>query len=54
MGIVKKILPENMGAIVRTAAENKTADVLEKDLQHLLDKWKEIQTVLRKTLKKIR
>ena len=49
MGIVKKILPENMGAIVRTAAENKTADVLEKDLQHLLDKWKEIQTILEKS-----
>lgn len=49
MGIVKKILPENMGAIVRTAAENKTADVLEKDLEHLLDKWKEIQTILEKS-----
>ncbi len=49
MGIVKKILPENMGAIVRTAAENKTANVLEKDLEHLLDKWKEIQTILEKS-----
>lgn len=49
MGIVKKILPENMGAIVRTAAENKTEDVLEKDLEYLLDKWKEIQIILEKS-----
>ena len=40
--IVKKNLPENMGAIVRTAAEKKKSDELIKDLKRLEDKWNKI------------
>ena len=42
LDIVKKNLPENMGAIVRTAAEKKKSDELIKDLKRLEDKWNKI------------
>jgi len=42
--IVKAKLPENTGAIVRTAAEKKTEKVLEHDLQQLIKKWEKITT----------
>lgn len=42
--IIKSKLPENMGAILRTAAEKKSEKVLEQDLQQLLKKWEKIIT----------
>ena len=42
--IIKSKLPENTGAILRTAAEKKTEKVLEQDLQQLLNKWQKIKT----------
>ena len=46
---VKKILPENMGAIVRTAAEDKTLEEIKIDIEKLLNQWKEIQNTLKKS-----
>lgn len=37
--IVEGILPKNFGAIVRTAAEGKTQEDIESDIQTLLEKW---------------
>ena len=41
--IVKSVLPENIGAIVRTAAVKKNQKELKKDLEQLLNKWEKIQ-----------
>lgn len=41
--IVAGILPENMGAVIRTAAENKNQDVIKLDVENLLKKWENIQ-----------
>ena len=41
--IVKKVLPENTGAIVRTAALKKNGEEIEKDLNQLVEKWKKIK-----------
>ena len=41
--IVKEILPKNTGAIVRTSSNGIGEEVLEKDLEILLKKWKTIQ-----------
>ena len=38
--LVRSILPKNYGAIIRTAAEGKTAAVLAGELRSLIDKWK--------------
>ena len=46
--IVKEILPPNMGAIIRTAAENKQKEDIKKDIEKLLNKWKQIQEELEK------
>lgn len=43
--IVKSVIPENMGAIIRTSAVGKKKEELEKDLNSLLDKWDEIISV---------
>ena len=43
LDIVKKNLPENMGAIVRTAAEKEKSDELVKDLKRLKEKWNKKQ-----------
>lgn len=43
--IVKSVIPENMGAIIRTSAIGKKKEELEKDLNSLLDKWDEIISV---------
>ena len=37
--LVKSILPENYGAIIRTAAEGKTAAVLVGEVRSLIEKW---------------
>ena len=42
LDIVKKNLPENMGAIIRTAAEKKKSDEINEDLKRLKDKWNKI------------
>ena len=42
LDIVKKSLPENMGAIIRTAAEKKKSDEINEDLKRLKDKWNKI------------
>ena len=41
--IVAGILPENMGAVIRTAAENKNQDVIKSDVENLLKEWENIQ-----------
>ena len=41
--IVKEILPKNTGAIVRTSSNGIGEEVLKKDLEILLKKWKTIQ-----------
>ena len=40
--IIKKYLPENMGAIIRTVAENATEVVIQKDIQRMVNKWESI------------
>lgn len=47
--IIKEILPENMGAILRTAAENKTQEEIKQDVEKLIEKWKQIQEELNKS-----
>lgn len=42
LNIVKEQLPENIGAVVRTAAINKKSKELQADLQQLINKWKKI------------
>ena len=46
--IVKTSLPENTGAIIRTAAENKTEKDLVDDLKQLISKWKKINSKFEK------
>ena len=45
--LVKKFLPENIGAIIRTAAENSTADELAAEIEKLLKLWQEISETAR-------
>lgn len=45
--IVESIKPNNIGVIVRTAAEGKNTAELHEDLRSLLESWKEIQLSLR-------
>ncbi len=40
--IIEPMLPENMGAIIRTSAENQEREVIEKDLKRTLDRWNKI------------
>lgn len=47
--IVRKQLPENMGAIVRTIAENQKEEIIEKDIEQLQKKWKKILEKFNKT-----
>ncbi|MBP5398777.1 MAG: Rne/Rng family ribonuclease [Bacteroidales bacterium] len=37
--LVKNILPKNYGAIIRTAAEGKSASILDNELKTLVEKW---------------
>ena len=43
IGIVKKILPKDTGAIIRTAANGIDENLLTEDLQSLIKKWKDIE-----------
>ncbi len=45
--IIEAIKPKNFGVIVRTAAEGKNTAELHEDLNHLVDKWKQIQINLK-------
>lgn len=50
--IVKEKIPQNMGAIVRTAAENKQEKELELDIKQLQNKWNSIITKFEKSTTK--
>jgi ribonuclease G len=41
--IVKSILPSNIGAVIRTASNNKNEEEIEKDIKILLAEWEKIQ-----------
>ena len=41
--IVKSILPENIGVVIRTAAYKKSQEEIEKDIKLLLQKWDKIK-----------
>lgn len=41
--IVEQYLPPNIGAVIRTAANKKTGHEIKKELDILLEKWKDIQ-----------
>lgn len=45
-GIVENILPRNYGAIVRTAAEGKSAEDIEADIVALIAKWEGVLSAL--------
>ena len=49
--IVKKYLPENCGAIVRTSAENQKEEVIKKDIEVTLNKWQDIEKLYNEKLK---
>ncbi len=40
--IIKELLPENMGAIMRTSSENKSTDILKEDVENLCQEWNKI------------
>ncbi len=42
--MIKEFLPENTGAIVRTAAVKKSSKEIEADVKQLLNKWKKLKT----------
>lgn len=44
-GIIKKYLPENMGAIIRTVAENATEEIIKSDIERMVKKWEKIVNV---------
>lgn len=44
--IVEKNLPENMGAIIRTVAENKSEEEIKNDIDNLLKEWEDILSKL--------
>ena len=50
--IVRKYLPENYGIIVRTAAENQPEDKIKNDIEHTLNKWKNISKLYEEKLEK--
>lgn len=48
--IVKKYLPENTGAIIRTVAQNQSEENLKEDISNIVEKWNEIRA---KSIEKI-
>ena len=46
--IVKKYLPKNCGAIVRTSAQNQDEDKIKKDVEIVANKWQEIKKAYEK------
>ncbi|ASQ89552.1 ribonuclease [Prosthecochloris sp. GSB1] len=45
--LVRSMLPEGFGAIIRTVAENQEEELLKKDLEKLLVKWTQIEEKLK-------
>ncbi len=45
--LVRSMLPEGFGAIIRTVAEHQEEELLKKDLEKLLVKWEQIEEKLR-------
>ncbi|MCI8700628.1 MAG: Rne/Rng family ribonuclease [Clostridia bacterium] len=43
LNIVKESLPQNMGAVIRTSAEGKTKEEIEKDINKQLEEWNKIE-----------
>ncbi len=43
ISIAKKILPKDTGAIIRTSSEGVTEEIIKKDLENLIKKWKTIK-----------
>lgn len=43
INIVKSLLPNGCGAIVRTSSENKDADIIKKDIDDLIKQWQDIE-----------
>lgn len=46
--IVSTISPDNMGVIIRTAAEGVGEDALKRDMEHLVRQWQSVQDNLKK------
>ena len=49
--IVKKYLPANCGAIIRTSAQNEEEDKIKKDIQVAVNKWNEIKKLYDESVK---
>ena len=49
--IIQEVLPENFGAIIRTSATKAKKEELEKDVENLLKKWKQIKELFDKEKK---
>lgn len=43
INIVKNLLPEGSGAIIRTSSENKDENTIKEDIENLLEQWKKIE-----------
>lgn len=49
--IIKKYLPENCGAIIRTSAQGQSEEILKKDMENLVDKWNNIWRIYNESVK---
>lgn len=49
--IVKKYLPQNCGAIIRTSAQGKTEEIIRKDIEISIDKWNNIWRIYNESIK---
>ena len=49
--IVKKYLPQNCGAIIRTSAQGKTEEIIKKDIEISIDKWNNIWRIYNESIK---
>lgn len=45
--IVSKIAPDNMGVIIRTAADGASEEAIQHDLEHLVKKWENVEKKLK-------
>ena len=50
LNIVKKYLPENCGAIIRTSAENQSEEKIKNDVEITIKKWNEIKNTYEKAI----
>ena len=49
--IVKKYLPQNCGAIIRTSAQGQTEEIIKKDIETSTDKWNNIWRIYNESIK---